>query len=384
MEISFSNANSKKNKLSSLLLALLIYAPTLVLAPQAFIYIIIAFIGLVTWMFTMNRRGLVKKDLFFIFFIVLSFLIYFVGKPYAISDDSKSLNDYVPYSVFIIATIGFSNLVHREVIKYLLFFILLETVIGVVQYIIGVPYFIKPISTGMQEFGESELLYYNKVYGFSPVTSIFALKIFVGFLLLHFYKLPFKLGIMLYFVLCMGLIATFNRTAILSSMFFVAILVFINIKNYNINVKILALFALIGIVFIIINNFDYIENQFFRGKDMDLSGRDFVFPYYLGFIAEHPFFGNYFTKHWVDFGGGRVYHAHNSYLQTFANMGLIIGILLFLLFISKINKKNYLYIIPILLYSSFQYGILWGVSFLDILFFAFLFNFNNEQITKKV
>src|SRR5690606_17058575 len=231
--------------------------------------------------------------------------------------------------------------INRDVIKYLLFFILFETTIGIVQYIIGVPYFIKPLATGMQEFGESEYLYYNKVYGLSAVTSVFSQKIFVGFLLLYLYRVPLKLRIILYSVLCMGLIVTFNRTAIVSSLFFAILILIINIRNYNFKVKFLILFALLVVASILLTNLDYIESQFFRGKGVDLSGRDFVFPYYMNFIAENLYFGNFFTKHWVDFGNGRVYHAHNSYLQTFANMGLIIGALVFLFIITKINKKNY-------------------------------------------
>src|SRR5690606_19804209 len=123
--------------------------------------------GLMTWVFKMQNRGLIKEDRFYIFCIVLSLLRYFVDKPYALSGDSKSLNDFLPYSIFIVATIVFSSHINRDVIKYLLFFILFETTIGIVQYIIGVPYFIKPLATGMQEFGESEYLYYNKVYGLS-------------------------------------------------------------------------------------------------------------------------------------------------------------------------------------------------------------------------
>ena len=357
------------NRIQKIFLAFLIYASTLVLMPQAVIYLIIAVIGFTFWLFKMQRLGVGKSDLLYILFIGISFLIYFIGKPFATSASSKSLNDLIPYSIFIIATINFSKFLNKEIIRIIFYIILFETIIGILQYLMGVRYFIEPITSNSQELGDSDYLYYNKVYGLSTVTSIFALKIFIGILLTHYLCFKGKKRSLFYTILMFGLIVTFNRTAIVASIIFVLIIIFTQIKQGNQKLKILTLFGSIISLIFIYNYFDVIENQFFRGREVDLSGRDKVFPYYIDFIANYPFFGNYFTKLWVEITSGRIYHAHSSYLQTLSNMGLPIGIAIFTYIFSKISKLNYMFIIPMLIYSAFQYGILWGVSFMDIIFF---------------
>lgn len=361
------------NRIQKIFLAFLIYASTLVLMPQAVIYLIIAVIGFTFWLFKMQRLGVGKSDLLYILFIGISFLIYFIGKPFATSASSKSLNDLIPYSIFIIATINFSKFLNKEIIRIIFYIILFETIIGILQYLMGVRYFIEPITSNSQELGDSDYLYYNKVYGLSTVTSIFALKIFIGILLTHYLCFKGKKRSLFYTILMFGLIVTFNRTAIVASIIFVLIIIFTQIKQGNQKLKILTLFGSIISLIFIYNYFDVIENQFFRGREVDLSGRDKVFPYYIDFIANYPFFGNYFTKLWVEITSGRIYHAHSSYLQTLSNMGLPIGIAIFTYIFSKISKLNYMFIIPMLIYSAFQYGILWGVSFMDIIFFYILF-----------
>ena len=359
--------------------ALLIYMSTLVLFPQSIIYIVISIIGLIVWLFNMEKRGLKKEDLFFILVIAVSFFLYFIGKPYALITDSKSLNDFIPYTFFLITTINFSRVLNKKILMYILYFILFETVLGLIQYGLGIPYFIAPSLSSQQEFVDSEYLYYNKVYGLSAVTSVFAMKIFIGVLITHYLKLSLKKQYLYYLILGFGLIATFNRTSIVAATIFTIIVLFQNVKNGSVRLKFLTMLAAVTVFFTVFNNIDIIENQFFRGKELDMSGRDMVFPYYLGFIEEHFFFGNFFSKHWVELQKGRVYHAHNSYLQTFANMGVFFGGILIVYILRRVKSFNYLYLVPILIYSGFQYGILWGVSFLDIIFFYFLFNLNESS-----
>ncbi|MGG8497340.1 O-antigen ligase family protein [Tenacibaculum sp. TC6] len=365
-------------KIKSLILSLLVFSSTLVSVNQSFIYVVLAFLGMVLWFISMRKNGVKREDILSVLFLLTSSIIYYVGKEYAIDDNSKSINNIIPYTFFIIATVNFSKSLNNSVIKYILYFILLEIVVGIVQYLLGTPYFIKPNSVGVQEFGESEYLYYNKVYGLSAVTSIFALKIFTGFLLVYHLKYNKAMNYFFYGLLLLGLIITFNRTAIVSVIVFGFIALLMRLKTGGSKIKFLTILMSVVLLVLAYNNYAFIENQFFRGKGVDLSGRDLVFPYYIQFIVEHPFLGNYFTKHWAELSIDRVYHAHNSYLQTVANMGILFGFATIVYFILKVNKNNYIYIVPILVYSTFQYGILWGVSFLDIVFFYFLFKKNKK------
>lgn len=360
-------------KTKDISIAFLIYAPTLVLIPQTYVYIAIAFIGLLYWMFTIKTNGLKKDDLIFLSFLFVTILFYYVGKPYAESVFSKSHNEIFPYSIFIVLTISFSKLITKNIIRYILFFIIIEVIIGGVQYFLGVRFFISPFDDMTQTIGDTGLFYNNSVLGFSLNTSVFSLKIFTGVLFVYYLKFTNRTKILLYLLLLFGLLISFNRTAILSSVFFASLVFMKYMRKANWRLKIATFLGVLFLLFLFFHYFDLIENQFFRGRDeVDLSGRDFIFPHYINFIREHPIFGNLFTKYWVMFDSGFIYHAHNSFLQTFANMGLVIGSLVFVYILSKIKKFNYLFILPILLYSGYQYGILWGVSYLDIIFFYFL------------
>lgn len=365
----------------SLFYALLIYSPTIVMVPQSVVYIIISMLGVMAGIIKINGVGLTKIDLQLGLFFVISLVIFLVGKGYAVQDVSKSINDYVPYSVFIITTIYFAQGLSIKVLKYILYLIIFEVLIGTLQYSIGVQYFITPAGTGEYEFGESDLLYYNRVFGLSTVSSIYAMKIFVGVLLTYYLKFASKTRYILYVVLAIGLLITFNRTAIVSAAIFVFLVVLVNLKNGPLWIKMLTVLSVSVGLFFIYYHFDVVEEQFFRGREVDTSGRDVIFNYYLSFISDNPVFGNFFVKYWAELSPGRVYHAHNSYLQTFANMGIVIGFIVFLFISKNISRDNFIYVVPILVYSVFQYGILWGVSFLDIIFCYFLFLRVNKIIS---
>src|SRR5690606_6981383 len=84
------------------------------------------------------------------------------------------------------------------------------------------------------------------------------------------------------------------------------------------------------------------------------------------------FFGNGSYKLWMNING-ELFHGHNSFLQTFASHGIVIGLVFVYFVFRNMNRYNYYYLIPILTLSMFQYVIFWGVSFMDLMFFYFLF-----------
>lgn len=359
--------------------ALLIYSPTLILLPQSIIYVIISLLGIHYFISDLKSNRIYKKDVFLFCFVLLSLLVYFILDP--VSDvQSRSVNDLIPYSVFLLTTIFFARHVNEKVLHYILYFVLIEILVGIGEYVIGKPYIIKPAVTGEMEFGESALLYYNRVYGLSQAVSIFGYKIFIGIILLFFLKVKKYKYLMLIWLL-IGLYITFNRTAIVGSIVFLILYNLKQIKYLSIKYKFLLVLFSIGIFVLTYVNIDRVSNQFFRGKENgDLSGRDRIFPYYIDFIESNLLLGNNFHKLWGQIGGS-IYHAHNSYLQSLANMGIVFFILLLVYLLSFVNKKNIVFLFPLFLYSSFQYGILWGVSFLDIIFFSLLFyHFNKKSI----
>ncbi len=365
----------KSDKLN-FLLALLIYSPTLIVLPQSIIYIIISVIGGVFLLLDIKNRNLYKQDFLLFIFVLLTSIVYFVTSPIS-NVASRSANDFIPYTIFLLTTVFFSRHLNNRVMIFILYIICFETLIGIIEYfVLKQAYIIKPSVTGETEFGESQLLYYNRVYGLSQAVSIFAYKVLIGVILMFYLKIR-KYKFLILALLFVGLYITFNRTAIVGSIIFLGIYGIGHLQKVKLSYKIILAILLITLTYYIGVNTDAIMNQLLRGKEGDLSGRDMIFPYFFEFIKNNLLLGNNTHKMWGN-EGDFIYHAHNSYLQSLANLGIIFFIVLWIYILSFLKKNNIIYLLPILIYSSFQYGILWGVSFMDIIFFYILFNSKNK------
>jgi len=367
-------------KLSQFLLAFIIYAPTLVIIPQIAVYVLISIIGLVYLFQDLKTRVIEKNDLLLFLIFLISLPIFFLGEDYKTDFVSKSVNDYIPYLFFLITTVFFAKRVNPETLKIILIFIVIESIVGIIEFLIGKPYLISPgLSRGENSFGETNFLYYDRVYGLSTVVSVFAQKVFTGILLVYFLKIK-KYKIPLILTLLFAVLVSFNRTAIVAIVIFYGILFLISLKKLNSKKILLISLGLTILIFLVYQYFNVILYQFNRGQgDVDLSGREMVFPEFFKFISNHLIYGNYCHKLWI-FINGAIYHAHNSYLQTFANNGIFLGSLIFVYLFKLLNKNNIRFLFPILMYSTFQYGILWGVSYLDILFFSFIYISRNRYL----
>ena len=293
-----------------------------------------------------------------------------------IGDTSDISIEYIiPYSVLIIFTIALSEKVDDRLIKWLILLAIVEVLIGILELSAGVVSFWTVDEKGLIE---SDLLYDRKVYGIDGNSSGFAYRVIFAALLYHCYKgarvikeIPF------YCIVLVGLVISFNRTCLLAFMFFVFLIMWKTKHRF-----LLLTLPVLAIIYIVNNSvlWDMALKQLTRG-DTDfstvnaLSERDLVYPFYFQYIVDNFFFGHGSFKYYADiFKDGRMFHAHNSYLQTLANNGVPISLLYFYLIKSNINKYNYLYIFPFLLMACFQCLILWGISLPDIVFYKFLFS----------
>jgi len=186
-----------------------------------------------------------------------------------------------------------------------------------------------------------------------------------------------------------GIIFTFNRTVIISGLIF---LVFVNIgyiKKYAKKpIVLLAIFSIslsLAIYFIPIAS-DYLMAQLSRGdasKGVDLSSRGLIWVEYFHLIKESPLFGSGSYKVFVTIPEsgyeGHPFHAHNSVIMLLATQGGIISLLHFILIAINVTKKNVIFIMSLFVYSMAQYGVFWGISFLDIFLFYFLFDSRFHQ-----
>lgn len=376
------------------LLALLIFLSTIASVPQAPVFAVIFCFGIYNFLNELRKN--LSRDYNFLLLIIftLSIIIFYYGLFFDLKvegsfvDYIRSSGDLFPYFSILVVTIFFAKKIDIRILWYLNSLILVEVVLGIIQYIIGVPYFINPhISVGETDFGSSDLLYYNRVYGLSSNSSIFGQKIVVACVISYLFKERFKdwKKWILLFLLMGGIIVTFNRTVIVSLLFVCFLLVVRNFIHFNIKKKLyLSLVLFIGMIVVLVN-LDFIKTQFFRGKGgLEVTGRDMIFEHYYNLIKQNLFFGNFGNKLFIKLGD-HSFHAHNSFIETIASVGVFLACLLFIYICSVVKKEKIILIIPFIIYSLSQFGLFWGVSFFDIVFFSIIFmKIDNEYISKKV
>lgn len=283
-----------------------------------------------------------------------------------------------------------------KVLRWLLVLISLEIIIGCVQYLLGLNSFFTWLPK-FYEFINYESLYHTRVFGISENSPYLAQKSLLGVLLLLFFDLKtkriFQIALMSVFLL--GIIVTFGRTTIvvlIFSFFIYFLSVAINavmkksVFRVNKDKGVLILTTLFTLF--VLFTLSFWVRQFTRldliprflddsaGSDvlrmlglgnMDMAGRRELWAKAIEFIWAHPLFGNNSIRFFVDNK-----HVHNSFLEYIATNGTLLFMLIFLFIVLHINRRNILFVGSILLYSIGQFGILWDISFLDIVFIAIL------------
>lgn len=332
----------------------------------AFLYILYISRGSFNWKQEKVSYCIVVLIVFFSFFNQLIYLL--------VNGNIPSLIQLIPYSALIIITMAAAHAVNTKVLKWFLLFVCLDVFVGVYEVSLGINSIFGNIGT---QTVDTNLFYDKTVFGLNGNSSGLAEKILLAIMV--YYRYPetriFDKRIF-YPIMIIGLIISFNRSAI------IATIVFALLVNFNSIKKVLLFTLVLCVVFILFppssDLTDLIISQFARGGDSIFdsgasSERDFIYPYYWNFIKENPILGNGSFKLLVDMHDGRILHAHNSYLQTMATNGLPIAFLYFLLVFRKINRQNFKFILPLLVCSLFQTTIFWGVSLADFFLYLFLF-----------
>lgn len=353
------------------MIALILFLSTTVFVP---IYIVLSIIPLLV----IRERIIFKNNIFFTkkellgFLIIgfsgflITFLNIYYGAVVSNINDKGILGEF-PYLLLIFIALLFSKLITQKDLRLIQFLIMFEIFVGVLEYIAGVPTFFKN-PTGMMELSDTGILYQSRVFGFSSNSSNLAAKIiYLATISIMFVKANGKFlfwdKFVVFFIL-VGLFVTFNRTAIISILFSYFILFGFRFKNI-----ILFVFPILIAIYL---KWDSIVNQLTRGRgEVDLSGRDKIFDYFYNFWIENFFLGNYGTKLWWN-SSGSIWHSHNSYLEFLASNGFLVSFFFIIGWMLIFGRKTII-VLPILIFSCFQYGFLWGFSFYDILIFSIIY-----------
>lgn len=225
---------------------------------------------------------------------------------------------------------------------------------------------------------DSVLLYDIRVFGLSANSSLFAEKIFVAAIFGYFTQFSIKLTYIFNFLIIIGLIITFNRTALLTTVILYLMVAAQNYKFFgkSLSAAVAAITVIVGASAFVFLNFDEILNQLFRGNlgtlsDSELTRLEF-WNYALGTLADNPFAGNGSLSFRIMDDYGVLQHAHNSFLMILATHGILIPLFLFAYIALSLNRANAIPLIAVIIFSLSQYFIFWNLSVPDVLLFWLL------------
>ncbi|MCH2230920.1 MAG: O-antigen ligase family protein [Crocinitomicaceae bacterium] len=393
--------SSNSHFLKFWLIALILYLPTLGLVgaelyllflPAAVIFYKEELVG---EYLSIKENGLSKRTKFSL--IVFGLLSCVIILNVVINAGNLKLLFKTPVIYAPLLLLGSYLIADVRVFRALFVLIVIEILVGWLEYLMGVNSFYKSLS-GTFSFVNYDLFYHTRVFGLSVNSSFLAQKSMVGFISILFLKIELKnrQKILLYLLFVSGIILTFGRTSIVVFLFALVIFIFIftfyllrkKLEFTSINkwLGYTAYLTLTGLIF----TFYFWQQQFTRmglvprfvGADgnglgfingigldkIDMSGRKEMWAKSINFISENFWFGNGSERFTLN-----ATHVHSSVFEVITTHGMVVFALLTLLIIINLRKSNFLFIGMILLYSIGQYGIFWNISFLDLVFYAVLF-----------
>ncbi|MCL2312085.1 MAG: O-antigen ligase family protein [Firmicutes bacterium] len=285
-------------------------------------------------------------------------------------EDSGSFFSMLPYSITLLPAYIIAKTLDRKTLIFLLIFICFEIVVGIFEYVFGVTSFFITANEFASGYGGDEMLYNKRVLGISTNSSTLAIKCLIGLIIVYLTK-P-KYSILWVLLIIVGFYVSFNRATIIA-----AAPLLIYFYWYYISQLKFKIFWLGLTVIVCVSLFSVVINQFMRSADIsDISritaNRDLIYESFYAFSKENIWNGNGSVKLWLELFPDHKFHAHNSYLMTLASNGIIVFLFYLYFIFAFIRKSNFLPVSVLLIYSLFQFGILWGCSLTDIIFIFLL------------
>jgi O-antigen ligase len=343
---------------------LLLFVGSLYSMPQT------VFVAAAVLAFLLRRQAFLSSVHFRILavIVILSILNFIYGAA-QLPDVGGGRNPYFMAYLFSFLMATQMNRRDLQIVTYLLTFeaatVGLEAILGVNTIFSSNPEYRSGLSF--------EMLYFARPFGLSDGVNTLGGKLVIGIVFADYLLEHGVMRNVLRAIFAGALILNFSRTALLAVLVHYLIFFFV---HYRSRYKWLWPIVLVSIVVVLgvttgVLSLEQIANQFNRGKEdgVDLSFRDIIWQNCLDFIMAHPWFGNGSSRYYVFISDyGKWEHAHNSFLHLFSANGILIGSLTCLWLASNVNRVNIKFVTPILIFSAGQYGIFWGISFLDVLF----------------
>lgn len=309
------------------------------------------------------------------FLSVINFFVYLILLGGVPNDNTTA---YYPYAIFMFFSYVIAKTITRAELQLLLLLFVVDVCVGLIEYQKGVASFWN-VDISFDE--SSELLYFRRICGINNNSSNFAEKMLLGFIIIYLISPKFKyLYIVIFFI---GLIISFNRSAIIASIPLLSYFIYQYIKEGGLFRRVVFLLVIcIVVYFLILFLLPLIIEQFFRGNNdttTAMTSRDIIWREFLDFFCDNPITGNGSVK--MRSSAGQ--HAHNSYIWVLASNGIIIALLYYYYTIRFVNRYNFIPILSILLTSITQSTIYWGLSNADVFLFILILRSHFKISQKK-
>jgi hypothetical protein len=369
-------------KLQPFIFAVLLFLPSTVLLPNPlfFIFGISAFL-------IFRKRFFDNKNYQIVFLCLALSLIISLTAFFFSEGKLHFYGNFLPLHLGLIASLFCALVLDKKVAYYLIIFIFFEVLIGLSQYIVGVPTYFSFVPTEGIGINDGGLLYNKRVFGLGSNSSVLTGKalIMIALQMCFFPNLVKKYKLLLHLAVLVTLIITFSRSGMAAYIATLALLVIKNMVGKK------AFYILLGLMVTALCLTTFIDwsllvEQLTRGKGkVEVSGRDLIWLVYFDQILEAPYFGNFGIKNYLYVSAYGLMHAHNSIIMTLYIYGAIPLTLILLPLVSLIITKPSLIVAlaPLAIYSMAQFYLLWGASLADVVMFAVLLNAIRFKVNEK-
>ena len=425
-----SAISNKSSFFSEITFAGLLFLPSLYFASEHYFLLLpIAVCGFyfkeITQLLEVIKRHKIISILIALFILLASLNKVFNGLPITCWKDyyaSFLLFPLLIFSAFYLRKVNFG--------QWFILLVSVEIIVCMLEYFSGVRSFFPvecpPINP------KSDFIYDHRVFGLSVNSSVVSYKILAALLLLENQNWKKYSKLILQAFLFLGVIVTFNRALILAVVFMYLLMALYQVWKNKKNIQ-NSLFALAPLVLFLLVFQSFSKHSILTElnkknpetkklslvkvqalgtsttiqscmaafqpnmkegnelnqklpltklllgstKHINTSGRTLIWANFFQFIEEHLWFGNgsdklYFREKDIVTGEEKLVHAHNSFLELIATHGLLLSALFIGILLVLWRKKNLIFIMTLLFFSLFQYGVFWGISILDVIFMVFL------------
>jgi len=334
-------------------------------------WILLPLICLSFWVF-IKKKFSDKRIIFLASITLFSCFSFYICKYN--SNEINAIDDLIPLSVltFLLFNLAASTVINLKVIKLFVLFFIVEILTAMILFISGNKSIYHLISNLNNISNYDWSFQSSGVIALSDSTAALGVNAFLVLILIfQFFRTDklFKLFTILGFL---GVLLS-------GSKFMIFLLILFLGYNFFL-IKKMSLFQSITLTLFSITLFLFILLGITSVHDLNqlMSERIRIAYKFYDFIKSNMLLGNNSVQYRYINASGKQFHAHNSFIQTIANHGLIYFLLIMGLIITQIRSSNVSSLFFLFLLSLCNHVLFWGFYHVDLIFAFILFQGSNK------